>query len=128
VAVLRTGHGKDIGQNKLLGQIRPSVATPVLIYTPARAGLRGFVRNITVANIGVGEIRYSIFHDDVAQNFEEDTALFFGVLLPFGSTDVVRPDDELGWPVSFGGSFGVRSNIASQTTFTLYGFEVKVGR
>jgi len=105
---------------KQLGQLRPANTTAVSIYSPG-ASTETIIKSITVTNVSGSDAKYRIFHDDDGTTYDEDTSLFWDVLLFKETAHVleinVMMDDATG-------NLAVRTDTADAINFTCYGSEV----
>lgn len=102
-----------------LAQIRPAVTTAVTALAPT---LRTEVTSIQVCNTTAAVRTFRLYHDDDGGTFDEGTALYWNVTAPVGQTIEIRANALAGGiTCSRDGRIGVRSDLTSGLTFTLYG-------
>jgi len=107
-------------QEKQIGQISPANTTAVSLYSPP-ANTVMIVRTIFICNTDTSNHKFRIFHDDDGKVYDTTSALFYDVTIPGNCTREIHTHIAMN---NSNGNLGVRSDSASNLTFTGYGMEV----
>ena len=103
---------------KILAQRRDANTTAQDMYSPA-AGIRATGLKMIITNTAGTDQAYRIFQHDGGTTKDETTAVAWDIPIPADTRQVVNLA-----PMSDpSGSIGVRTDLASALTFTLYGVE-----
>lgn len=107
-------------QGEQLAQLRPSVTTPVTLFTASE--LRVEVTLLVICNHTGGAVAVNVYHDDDGTTYDSTTMLVDRSVLqddPEFAFQAQHPGS--GIHIKPGGSIGVRTATADDVTFTLYG-------
>lgn len=121
-----TVHRKDIGTRasiveKQLAQSRPGDTNNVSLYSPSTAVLLTEITSIWICNTTANTPRFRIFLDDNGTTYDQTTALWYDTLMtPNG---VFIRDVEI-YMNNSDGNLAVRTDTASEITFTVFGLEI----
>jgi len=112
-----------------LGQIRPNGLTAVSIFTPRDPRTSIFIETIVVCNTDVAGAKFSIYHDDDGEIYDETTALFFEEQSAGKETKIIAFSGGLAMQGKTfnkqAGNLAVQTNKANAFTFTIYGKKVR---
>jgi hypothetical protein len=111
-------------ERKQLGQALPADTNAVSIYSPG-VDVETRIHCIVVCNVG-GTPAFRIFHDEDGTTYSTATALYYDVALTANETQVLTfGDHDTGglWMGNSAGNLAVRSSVASEICFTVYGEE-----
>ena len=108
---------------QLLGQLRPSTATPESLYSPKAAanrqpGQQAVLKRIYIANVSNQDRLYSIFFDNDGTTYDETTALAWNVKLLKNTAEVFDLDVSM---ADSSGNLAVKTDSANNLNFTLFG-------
>lgn len=104
-----------------LAQTRPANTTAAEAF--ADADNRFEITRIHIACVGTTGATFRLFHDDAGgSTFDQTTALYYDVAIAAGGYfEWEAPAPGCGIVVARGGQIGVRTSLANELTFTLYG-------
>lgn len=102
-----------------LAQILP---TDTVVNTAYTAVIKTDVTLIIVCNVSTNARKFSIYHDDDGTTFDDTTALYKDEPIAASTTRRIEIQYEGGGiSVEEGGAIGVKTDVASELNFTLYG-------
>ncbi len=108
-------------KGKQLAQLEPADTNAASLYSPG-ANVVAELGQLLIANTSANNRVFRLFHDADGTTYSTATALSYDV--PIAANRVVRFifNPPL-WMADENGNFAVRSDAASELTFTLYGLE-----
>lgn len=104
----------------LLAQSQPDNTVAVTFYQPG-TGVQTVVKKVVICNVSGGDAAYSIWHNDSGATLTASHLLYLDNTVTAGKTQVIDGD----FYVDANGSIGVRSDVTSALTFSMYGEEVR---
>jgi len=112
-----------------LGQIRPNGLTAVTIITPRDPRTIIVIETILVCNTDTAGAKFSIYHDDDGEIYDETTAIFFEEQSAGKETKIIAFSGGLAIRGKTfndsGGNLAVQTSKANAFTFTIYGKKVR---
>lgn len=113
-------------ERKQLGQALPADTNAVSIYSPG-TDVETRIHCIVVCNVAASTASYRIFHDEDGTTYSTATALYYDFPMVTTVTTQILTfgDHDTGglWMVNSAGNLAVRSSVASEICFTVYGEE-----
>lgn len=108
---------------KQLGQTRPAGTSAASIYSPAPNVHAELLLLVVNENAGATP-NFQVFHDEDGTTYDQTTSLFFNNALTANETKLINLSGI--WMRNSAGNFAIRTSVALQITFTLYGIEREV--
>ncbi len=109
-------------QTRLLGQLRPTDTNATSIYSPDDYAI---IDRILVCNQGGITPKFRIFLDDDGTTYDETTAIYWDICMKADET--IEIDGPL-FMADSSGNLAVRTDTASDLTFTVFGREIRKAR
>ena len=116
-----------LAQGQQLAQLRPSVTTPVTLFS-VDAAPQGLLTEVTLikAPVITGTVIISLYHDDDGTTYDSDTLICrisrtANPVSPLDSVLFQAQSVGSGIFVKPGGSIGVQVDTADEVPFSLYG-------
>jgi len=106
-------------KTKQLGQVRPTDAFPVELYSPTNRD-RCVIHNIIVCNNSSSSATYQIFVDEDGTTADPPTAIAYDIALPGNTTDVWELEIYMNDPAGRL-SVATSSGVGNALTFTANG-------
>lgn len=109
-------------QGELLGQLRPANTTAATIFTADELRVEITLILACPRSGTTGATDIDIYHDDDGSTYDDDSIIFAGQVSDNGNSLVFQAQHPgSGIMVKPGGTLGVKTSVASEINFLVYG-------